>query len=135
MDKYLLTPGRGEGKVRGGPQPLDEEVRKTEKLGEMKQHLLDMNNDMAPMKVWQLQDLSTQAAQRIMASPADERLKVMSDLASNFPSHARSLSRTSVPKELKKEVMPPTPKKIWSLLLKKTINIIRMLLLSVTLIL
>ena len=27
---------------------------KTEKLAEMKQHLLDMNNDMAPMKVWQL---------------------------------------------------------------------------------
>ena len=77
---------------------------KTEKLGEMKQHLLDLNNDMAPMKVWQLQDLSTQAAQRIMASPADERLKVMADIAGNFPSHARSLSRTSVPKELKKEV-------------------------------
>ena len=35
MDKYLLTPGRGEGKVRGGPQPLDGEPegRLTEKLG------------------------------------------------------------------------------------------------------
>jgi len=42
---------------------------KIEKLAEMKQHLLDLNNDMAPMKVWQLQDLSMQAAQRIMASP------------------------------------------------------------------
>eukprot|EP00090_Calanus_glacialis_P019622 TRINITY_DN3011_c0_g1_i1.p1 TRINITY_DN3011_c0_g1~~TRINITY_DN3011_c0_g1_i1.p1 ORF type:complete len:1524 (+),score=468.92 TRINITY_DN3011_c0_g1_i1:46-4617(+) len=77
---------------------------KVEKLSEMKQHLLDLNNDMAPMKVWQLQDLSLQAAQRIMASPAEERLKVMSDLASNFPSHARSLSKTTVPKDLKKEV-------------------------------
>jgi UDP-glucose:glycoprotein glucosyltransferase len=77
---------------------------KVEKLGELKQHLLDMNNDMAPMKVWQLQDLSTQAAQRVMASPPEDRLKVMADLASNFPSLARSLSRTSVPKELKKEV-------------------------------
>ena len=28
---------------------------KVEKLGEMKQHLLDMNNDMAPMKVVNLQ--------------------------------------------------------------------------------
>jgi len=77
---------------------------KVEKLAEMKQHLLDLNNDMAPMKVWQLQDLSMQAAQRIMASPSDDRLKVMTDLASNFPSHARSLSKTTVPKELKKEV-------------------------------
>jgi len=77
---------------------------KMEKLGEMKQHLLDLNNDMAPMKVWQLQDLSMQAATRIMASPPEERLKVMADLASSFPSHARSLSRTTVPKDLKKEV-------------------------------
>eukprot|EP00092_Neocalanus_flemingeri_P004418 GFUD01004753.1.p1 GENE.GFUD01004753.1~~GFUD01004753.1.p1 ORF type:complete len:1525 (-),score=439.73 GFUD01004753.1:373-4947(-) len=77
---------------------------KVDKLAEMKQHLLDLNNDMAPMKVWQLQDLSMQAAQRIMASPDDERLKVMSDLASNFPSHARSLSKTTVSKDLKKEV-------------------------------
>ena len=30
--------------------------------------------------------------------------QVMGDLASNFPSHARSLSRITVPKELKKEV-------------------------------
>jgi len=77
---------------------------KIEKLAEMKQHLLDLNNDMAPMKVWQLQDLSMQAAQRIMASPEEERLKVMADLANNFPAHARSLSKTSVPKDLKKEV-------------------------------
>ena len=77
---------------------------KVEKLGEMKQHLLDMNNDMAPMKVWQLQDLSMQAAQRIMSSTEDQRLKTLVDLSTNFPSHARSLTRTSVPKELKKEV-------------------------------
>ena len=77
---------------------------KVDKLGEMKQHLLDMNNDMAPMKVWQLQDLSMQAAQRIMSSPEDQRLKTLVDLSTNFPSHARSLTRTSVPKELKKEV-------------------------------
>ena len=78
---------------------------KVEKLGEMKQHLLDMNNDMAPMKVWQLQDLSMQAAGRIMKDENNEgRLKTLVDLFTNFPSHARSLTRTSVPKELKKEV-------------------------------
>ena len=78
---------------------------KVDKLGEMKQHLLDMNNDMAPMKVWQLQDLSMQAAQRVMnQEQQDTRLKTLIDLATNFPTHARSLTRTSVTKELKKEV-------------------------------
>lgn len=76
---------------------------KEEKLAELKQHLLDQNNDMAPMKVWQLQDLSLQATERIMKSPEDERLKVMGDIANNFPSHARALSRVSVGKDLKKE--------------------------------
>ena len=77
---------------------------KTEKLVEMKQHLLDMNNDMAPMKVWQLQDLSMQAAQRIMNTEEEERLRTLIDISGNFPLHARSLTRTSVTKELKKEV-------------------------------
>ena len=39
-----------------------------------------------------------------MSSPEDQRLKTLVDLSTNFPSHARSLTRTSVPKELKKEV-------------------------------
>lgn len=56
------------------------------------------------MKVWQLQDLSLQAAERIMNSESADRLTVMSDLAANFPSHARSLSRGGVSKDLKKEI-------------------------------
>ena len=35
-----------------------------EKLSEFKQFLLDENNPMAPMNVWQLQDLSLQTAAR-----------------------------------------------------------------------
>merc|ERR1719411_2520039 len=57
------------------------------------------------MKVWQLQDLSMQHPARIMKDENNEgRLKTLVDLSTNFPSHARSLTRTSVPKELKKEV-------------------------------
>ena len=63
-----------------------------------------MNNDMAPMKVWQLQDLSMQAAQRIMNTDKEEQLKTLIDISSNFPIHVRSLTRTLVTKELKKEV-------------------------------
>ena len=42
------------------------------------------------MQVWQLQDLSLQAAERIMKSGPEERLAVMADVAGNFPSYARS---------------------------------------------
>ena len=59
---------------------------------------------MAPLKVWQLQDLSLQAAARIMNSPEENRLSVFADLAQNFPSYARTLSKASVPKDLKVEV-------------------------------
>jgi hypothetical protein len=59
---------------------------------------------MAPLKVWQLQDLSLQAAARIMNSPSENRLSVFADLAQNFPSYARTLSKASVPKDLKIEV-------------------------------
>ncbi len=75
-----------------------------EKLGELKQHLLDQNNDMAPMKVWEVQDLSLQAAERVLSSPKEKQLKVLTDIAHNFPSQAKSLSKITVRKEIKKEV-------------------------------
>ena len=75
-----------------------------EKLAEFRQHLLDQQNELPPMKVWQLQDLSMQAAARIMEAPEGERLKTLNEIAQNFPSHAKSLSKKKVPKELKKEV-------------------------------
>ena len=77
---------------------------KKDKLDEFKQHLKDQKNDMAPLKVWQLQDLSMQAAEKILAAPASQQLKTVTDLSQNFPSYARSLSKTKVSKELKKEV-------------------------------
>ena len=75
-----------------------------EKLAEFKKHLLDQQNDLPPMKVWQLQDLSLQAAAKVMESPKDAQLKTLNEIAQNFPSHAKSLSKIKVPKELKKEV-------------------------------
>jgi len=85
--------------VLGENYPADKE-----KLDEFKQFLLDENNPTAPLKVWQLQDLSLQTAARVLSSPVDQQLSVLMDLSQNFPSYARPLSKTSVPKELKKEV-------------------------------
>jgi UDP-glucose:glycoprotein glucosyltransferase len=67
-----------------------------EKLDEFKKHLIDQQNELPPMKVWQLQDLSLQAAGRVMDSPKDSQLRTLNELAQNFPSHAKSLSKTKV---------------------------------------
>ncbi|CAN9497714.1 unnamed protein product [Ophioblennius macclurei] len=75
-----------------------------DQLVELHKHLLESTNDMAPLKVWQMQDLSFQAAARIMSVPKFDALKVMRDLSQNFPSKARSLTRVAVKQEMRKEI-------------------------------
>ncbi|KAF7709852.1 UDP-glucose:glycoprotein glucosyltransferase 2 isoform X2 [Silurus meridionalis] len=75
-----------------------------EQLGELRRHLLESTNDMAPLKVWELQDLSFQAATRIMSVPKFDALKLMRDLSQNFPGKARSLTRVAVNQEMRKEI-------------------------------
>ena len=74
------------------------------KLDKMKQQLLDEANELAPLKVWQLQELSLQAAERIITSSKEEAIRMMAHLSQNFPVLARSLVRTTVRQELKDEV-------------------------------
>uniref|UniRef100_A0A8C2X5R1 UDP-glucose ceramide glucosyltransferase-like 1 n=1 Tax=Cyclopterus lumpus TaxID=8103 RepID=A0A8C2X5R1_CYCLU len=59
-----------------------------EQLKELRKHLVESTNDMAPLKVWQMQDLSFQTAARILAAPAVDALAVMKDLSQNFPTKA-----------------------------------------------
>lgn len=54
-------------------------------LDKFKQHLEETSNEMAPLKVWQFQELSLQAAERIMNAPKEEALKVFTNIAQNFP--------------------------------------------------
>ncbi|XP_033883583.3 UDP-glucose:glycoprotein glucosyltransferase 1-like isoform X1 [Acipenser ruthenus] len=75
-----------------------------EQLKELRKHLVESTNEMAPLKVWQLQDLSFQTAARILTAPSAEALMVMRDLSQNFPNKARSITRTVVNSELRKEV-------------------------------
>ncbi|KAM9851238.1 UDP-glucose:glycoprotein glucosyltransferase 2 [Aulostomus maculatus] len=75
-----------------------------EHLTDLRKHLLESTNDMAPLKVWELQDLSFQAAARIMSVPKHDALKIMRDLSQNFPSKARSLTRVAVKQEMRKEI-------------------------------
>uniref|UniRef100_A0A7N6FDT3 UDP-glucose ceramide glucosyltransferase-like 1 n=1 Tax=Anabas testudineus TaxID=64144 RepID=A0A7N6FDT3_ANATE len=75
-----------------------------DQLVDLRQHLLESTNDMAPLKVWEMQDLSFQAAAKIMSVPKFDALKVMRDLSQNFPSKARSLTRVAVKQEMRKEI-------------------------------
>ncbi|KAM9804857.1 UDP-glucose:glycoprotein glucosyltransferase 2 [Neosynchiropus ocellatus] len=75
-----------------------------EQLVELRKHLIESTNDMAPLKVWELQDLSFQAAARILSVPKFEALKLMRDLSQNFPTKARSLTRVAVKQEMRKEI-------------------------------
>uniref|UniRef100_A0A8C8GDG2 UDP-glucose ceramide glucosyltransferase-like 1 n=1 Tax=Oncorhynchus tshawytscha TaxID=74940 RepID=A0A8C8GDG2_ONCTS len=56
-----------------------------EQLKELRKHLVESTNEMAPLKVWQMQDLSFQTAARILAAPSSDALNVMRDLSQNFP--------------------------------------------------
>lgn len=73
-------------------------------LGELRKHLLESSDDMAPLKVWELQDLSFQAASRILSVPKFDALKLMRDLSQDFPSKARSLTRVTIKPEMRKEI-------------------------------
>nr|XP_014343631.1 PREDICTED: UDP-glucose:glycoprotein glucosyltransferase 1 [Latimeria chalumnae] len=75
-----------------------------EQLKELRKHLVESTNEMAPLKVWQLQDLSFQTAARVLAAPIVDALMVMRDLSQNFPTKARSITKTSVNFQLRAEV-------------------------------
>ncbi|KAE8746395.1 hypothetical protein FOCC_FOCC006890 [Frankliniella occidentalis] len=77
---------------------------KIENLDKFRQGLIESSNEMAPLKAWQFQELSLQAAERIMSSSKDEALHVLTHIAQNFPLQARTLVRTVVNPELKKEM-------------------------------
>uniref|UniRef100_H2UQ26 UDP-glucose ceramide glucosyltransferase-like 1 n=1 Tax=Takifugu rubripes TaxID=31033 RepID=H2UQ26_TAKRU len=75
-----------------------------EQLQEMRKHLVESTNEMAPLKVWQMQDLSFQTAARILAASPDDALYVMRDLSQNFPTKAMSITKTVVKPEIHKEI-------------------------------
>uniref|UniRef100_A0A2K5DG59 UDP-glucose ceramide glucosyltransferase-like 1 n=1 Tax=Aotus nancymaae TaxID=37293 RepID=A0A2K5DG59_AOTNA len=69
-------------------------------LKELRKHLVESTNEMAPLKVWQLQDLSF----RLLLESWLLLLScfgVMKDLSQNFPTKARAITKTAVSLELR----------------------------------
>ncbi|KAM8786828.1 UDP-glucose:glycoprotein glucosyltransferase 2 isoform 2-T2 [Rhynchonycteris naso] len=73
-------------------------------LTAFQKYLIESNKEMMPLKVWELQDLSFQAASQIMATPVYDALKLLKDISQNFPIKARSLTRIAVNQHMKKEI-------------------------------
>lgn len=73
-------------------------------LSQFKEHLKESNKELAPLKVWQLQDLSFQASQRIISASSQDVLKVLKDISQNVPMVARSLVKTKVDENMREEV-------------------------------
>ncbi|KAK5964500.1 UDP-Glucose Glycoprotein glucosylTransferase [Trichostrongylus colubriformis] len=67
-----------------------------------KMHLME-SQELGPTKQWQLQDLSFQAAQRVI-NEGENALEALSQLSQDFPLHARSLSRQVVHQEVRRDI-------------------------------
>ncbi|KAL0109124.1 hypothetical protein PUN28_014311 [Cardiocondyla obscurior] len=77
---------------------------KQAELDKIQTYLLETSHEIGAFKVWQFQELSHQAAERIMKSPAAEALNILTDISQNFPMQAKSLIRTQVNSDMKKEM-------------------------------
>ncbi|XP_063507133.1 UDP-glucose:glycoprotein glucosyltransferase 2 isoform X2 [Pongo pygmaeus] len=73
-------------------------------LTAFQKYLTESNKQMTPLKVWELQDLSFQAASQIMSTPVYDAIKLMKDISQNFPIKARSLTRIAVNQHMREEI-------------------------------
>ncbi|XP_051051177.1 UDP-glucose:glycoprotein glucosyltransferase 2 [Phodopus roborovskii] len=67
-------------------------------------YLIESGKQTTPLKVWELQDLSFQAASQIVSTPVYDAIKLMKDISQNFPIKARSLTRIAVNELMRKEI-------------------------------
>uniref|UniRef100_F1KR85 UDP-glucose:glycoprotein glucosyltransferase 1 n=1 Tax=Ascaris suum TaxID=6253 RepID=F1KR85_ASCSU len=74
-----------------------------ESLDQFRLHLLE-RDELTPLKVWQVQDLSYQASQRIVSATPEKVIGLLTEISQNFPLLARSISRQNVKKEFRTEV-------------------------------
>ncbi|KAL4691209.1 hypothetical protein H8959_014170, partial [Pygathrix nigripes] len=73
-------------------------------LTAFQKYLIESSKQMTPLKVWELQDLSFQAASQIMSTPVYDAIKLMKDISQNFPIKARSLTRIAVNQHMREEI-------------------------------
>jgi UDP-glucose:glycoprotein glucosyltransferase len=75
-----------------------------EKLNKLLDYWIEASKEIATLKIWELQDLSLQAAKKVLQAPKSEQLRLLQDVAQNFPVYAKSLVKIAVEPELRKEI-------------------------------
>ncbi|CEF63031.1 UDP-glucose:glycoprotein glucosyltransferase 1 [Strongyloides ratti] len=75
-----------------------------EQLKQLKVFLAE-SDELTPLKQWEVQDISFQAAQKVFNEPnAEAAIETLVDISQNFPIRARSISQVAVDPKLRKEV-------------------------------
>lgn len=77
-------------------------------LERFRRHLSESSEELAPLKVWQMQALSMQAAAAVVDAHdagGDEALRVLTSIAQNFPMQTKSLIHVNVPRSFRDEVL------------------------------
>ncbi|KAG8190170.1 hypothetical protein JTE90_008702 [Oedothorax gibbosus] len=77
---------------------------KKDNIEQLKRHILESSKEIPNLKVWELQELSLQAAQKIVDAPIEEALQRLQEVSQSFPSQARSLVHVSVSGDMRKEI-------------------------------
>ncbi|XP_056004849.1 UDP-glucose:glycoprotein glucosyltransferase 1-like isoform X3 [Ostrea edulis] len=75
-----------------------------DELKKLRSHLIASSSELAALKVWELQDLSYQTAQKVLSADRDEQIRVLQDLSQNFPSRTRSLVKVGVKSDVRNEM-------------------------------
>lgn len=73
-------------------------------LDQLRQRLLQGNDEIAQLKAWEFQDLGLQAAAAIAEIQGDEALQILQYTAHNFPMLARTLLAHKVSDEMRNEI-------------------------------
>lgn len=73
-------------------------------LDRLRGSLLEKNEEIAPLKAWEFQELGLQAAQRVAAIQGEEALSILQFSAQNFPTQAKTLVHTPVSEDFKAEM-------------------------------
>lgn len=73
-------------------------------LDRLRLSLLEKNEEIAPLKAWEFQELGLQAAERVAAIQGEEALSILQFTAQNFPTQAKTLIHTPVSEDFKAEM-------------------------------
>lgn len=73
-------------------------------LDRLRGSMMEKNDEIAPLKAWEFQELGLQAAERVASIQGEEALSILQFTAQNFPSQARTLIHTKVSDDFKAEI-------------------------------